>query len=50
MDPELSPNSYPESPVDDDEIFLCKGCGEVRRMLNQLEAVSLVTDSLVTDT
>lgn len=26
---ELSPTGYPESPLEEDEIFLCKGCGEV---------------------
>ncbi|KAL1305370.1 hypothetical protein AAFC00_002264 [Neodothiora populina] len=29
MESELSPTGYPESPLDEDEIFLCKGCGEI---------------------
>ena len=30
MDSATDPSNYPESPTEEDEIFLCKGCGEVR--------------------
>jgi hypothetical protein len=29
MDTDTNSN-YPESPTEEDEVFLCKGCGEVR--------------------